>query len=381
MNEREIADALDAPALTNFSTWGYNVVRTLGSNYLAGRVTYLAVEIETGREVVLKHFRFGVAKHWAEYEALQREVQVLRSLSHPGIPKYLTSFESDAGFCLVQEYKDAPSLTSKRSFSSEEICCIAIGVLEVLVYLQQQVPPVIHRDITPANILVDSGVSNIYVVDFGLARLGERSGGSTVTSGTPGFIAPEAFMARGTCTAADVYGLGVTLAVVISGISVDRLSEYMDQNYNLDLDRMLHVGTSQKLKRWLKRATAYSTVERFSTAGEALQYLMNSDLSLSSEQISAETEEDKLAILIQAALSGSGTAMGIIVMGAMIAVYGAYVVSYLLVSGDMARELIRTLSERDWLAISIYCCLGICTLPLLLKVATSFYNLIIVKRD
>jgi serine/threonine protein kinase len=55
----------------------------------------------------------------------------------------------------VQEYKKAPSLAQRRSFTPEDIKQIAVSLLEILVDLQKRTPPVIHRDIKPENILVD----------------------------------------------------------------------------------------------------------------------------------------------------------------------------------------------------------------------------------
>lgn len=73
---------------------------------------------------------------------------------------------------MVQEYKHALSLSVPRSFSPDEIKQIALSVLEILVYLQNRIPPIIHRDIKPENILVNDQI-NVTLVDFGFARIGE----------------------------------------------------------------------------------------------------------------------------------------------------------------------------------------------------------------
>jgi serine/threonine protein kinase len=79
-------------------------------------------------------------------DAIEREIAVLRDLKHPGIPRYLNSFQTADGFCIVQEYKAAEPLSKDRSFSPEELKIIASKILEILVYLQNRIPPVIHRD-------------------------------------------------------------------------------------------------------------------------------------------------------------------------------------------------------------------------------------------
>ena len=152
-----------------FKALGYQIERELGHNRSREQDTYLASSNETQLPVVIKQFQFArVGASWSEYEAHQREIKLLQQLKHPSIPQYLDSFETDAGFCLVQEYKNAPSLAQSPHFKPQQIKQIALAVLEILFYLQQKNPPVIHRDIKPENILVDEQLK-VYLVDFGLA--------------------------------------------------------------------------------------------------------------------------------------------------------------------------------------------------------------------
>jgi serine/threonine protein kinase len=170
---------------------GYQIVRELGRNWEGGRITYLAHTLDH-RQVVIKEFRFAAMQsEWSGYKAHEREIEVLQQLEHPRIPRYLDSFEVPSGFCLVQQYQDAPSLADRSSFTPEAIKQIALSVLEILVYLQARVPPIIHRDIKPENILVDKQM-NAFLIDFGFARIrGGELALSSVAAGTPGFIPPE----------------------------------------------------------------------------------------------------------------------------------------------------------------------------------------------
>jgi putative transposase len=94
-----------------------------------------------------------------------------------------------------------------RSFAPDEIKQIATSVLEILVYLQNRIPPIIHRDIKPENILVDEQI-NVYLVDFGFARIGEGEVAmSSMVKGTLGFMAPEQLFNRQLTEASDLYGL------------------------------------------------------------------------------------------------------------------------------------------------------------------------------
>ena len=77
---------------------------------------------------------------------------------------------------MVQEYKNAQSLAVSRSFDPNQIKQIAVSALQILVYLQNRIPPIIHRDVKPENILLDKQ-QNVYLVDFGFARVGEGNVG------------------------------------------------------------------------------------------------------------------------------------------------------------------------------------------------------------
>lgn len=104
-----------------------------------------------------------------------------------------------------------------RSFSPDEIKQIALSVLEILVYLQNRIPPIIHRDIKPENILVGDQI-NVTLVDFGFARIGEGEVAiSSMVKGTLGFMPPEQLFNRQLTAASDLYGLGATLICLLTG--------------------------------------------------------------------------------------------------------------------------------------------------------------------
>ena len=143
------------------------MIDSFQNNIQGGRVTYKAIDIKSKKPVVIKQFRFATTSDWDSYKLIEREIEVLRGLKHRGIPKYLTKFDPGDGLYLVQEYKNADPLSKKRSFSPEEIKSITGQVLEILIYLQTQIPIIIHRDLKPDNILVNDDI-NVYLIDFGM---------------------------------------------------------------------------------------------------------------------------------------------------------------------------------------------------------------------
>ena len=256
--------------LPDFSKHGFRIKSELGVNRAGGRVTYLARHLKTRRLVVIKQFQFARSSNWGGYEALRQEGQVLKSLKHPGIPRYLGVFKSDDGFCMVQEYKRAQSLAEPRSFDPEAIRQIAIACLEILVYLQNRIPPVIHRDFKPANILV-SKTLKVYLVDFGFARIGDGEVGvSSVVKGTLGFMPPEQIFNRQLSEASDLYGLGMTLICLLTNTPADRVGDLVDVTYQVDFTR-LKADLSPQWLRWLEKMVQPRLGERFENAATALE--------------------------------------------------------------------------------------------------------------
>lgn len=272
----------------DFSTYGYQVVQELGHNQTGDRTTYLATEIATRQAVVIKQFSFGrPGASWSGFKAYEREIQVLRSLNHPGIPRYLDCFETKNSFCLLQEYKDAQPLSVPRSFSTDEIKQIAVSLLEILVYLQSLVPPVTHRDIKPENILIDEQL-NVYLVDFGFARIGGSDlAMSSVVVGTTGFMPPEQLLNQDLSAASDLYGLGATLICLLCGIDSASLSKFIDETYTINTEKLLHTSVDARFKQWLKKMVAPKRRDRYLDAATALAALS----SLQSPLISADATE------------------------------------------------------------------------------------------
>jgi serine/threonine protein kinase len=262
----------------DFTPQGYKVTRELGRNREGGRIAWLGSQLQTGQQVVIKQFCFAqTGSSWSAYKEHEREIQVLNGLKHPGIPEYLGAFATDNGFCLVQEYKNAESLAVQRSFDPEEIKHIAVKVLEILVYLQNRIPPVIHRDVKPENILVDDQL-NVYLIDFGMSRIGSQEvAASSVFQGTPGFIPPEQL--RKPTEGSDLYGLGATLICLLTGKKSTQIQDLTDEDdpYVIHFRNLLP-RLSPRFLGWLELMVKPRLKERFADAQTALEGLKPLDV-------------------------------------------------------------------------------------------------------
>lgn len=267
----------------DFCKLGYQIERLLGQNRACGRVTYKGTSTNTQMPVVIKQVQLAhPGTSWLDYDTYQREVQVLQKLDHPCIPRYLDSFVTTTGFYLVQEYKKASSLAPLHHWTPAEVKQIAVAVLEVLVYLQQQVRPIIHRDIKPENILVERQGDNappeseealkVTLVDFGFACVG---GGEVATSsvvkGTLGFMPPEQLFNRQLTEASDLYSLGVTLICLLTQTKSTEVGNLIDETYHFNFKLLPQL--SPQFIDWLEKMVAPSLKNRYPNAVTALKAL------------------------------------------------------------------------------------------------------------
>jgi serine/threonine protein kinase len=244
----------------------YQCDRRLGKQ--AGRQTLLARDLKTQQQVVVKLLSFSSDFNWEDLKLFEREVETLKSLSHPAIPRYLDSFEIDTpnrkGFALVQTYIEAKSLqeylSDGRTFSEREVKQLATALLDILAYLHQRQPPVIHRDIKPSNILLKNrsgnSVGEVYLVDFGAVQTLATQQGKTVTVvGTYGYMPPEQFGGRAV-PASDLYSLGATL---IALITKQHPADLPQQDLQIEFEQITQL--SPGFTNWLKWMT-HPSLER-----------------------------------------------------------------------------------------------------------------------
>jgi serine/threonine protein kinase len=256
----------------------YRIQSQLGHN--AGRRTLLAQDLHTQEFVVLKILSFNSDFRWEDLKLFEREAETLKSLSHAAIPRYLDSFELDLldcrGFVLVQSYIDATSLQDwikrGRTFSEEEVKQIAKALLNVLNYLHDRNPPVIHRDVKPSNILLTSDrsahqVGELYLVDFGSVQTAVRETGTMTIVGTYGYMPPEQFSGRA-FRASDLYSLGATLIYLVTGTHP---ADLLQEDLLLQFEPVTHLSPS--FVHWLEQMTHPNRKQRFTSAQLALQAL------------------------------------------------------------------------------------------------------------
>lgn len=252
----------------------YRIIDILGQGGIG--ITYEAEDLKSSQRVALKALSLRRTDDAKVLELFEREVQILAQLNHPAIPRYLDYFHINKRrnrfFYLAQQLAEGKSLAVllEKGWQPDEaqVKLIATQLLEILVYLQQLTPPVIHRDIKPQNIIrCDDG--RVFLVDFGAVQdvyHNTLTGGSTV-AGTYGYMAPEQFRGRAVL-ATDLYALGVTLISLLTQKSPTDLPYR-----NLKIDFRPHVRVTKQFADWLERMIEPVAEDRFLSAEEALAVL------------------------------------------------------------------------------------------------------------
>ncbi|XP_049365348.1 probable serine/threonine-protein kinase PIX13 [Solanum verrucosum] len=162
------------------------------------------------------------------FEEWQSEVNFLGRLSHPNLVKLLGYCHEDKELLLVYEFMPKGSLENhlfRRSAAIEPLSWdlrlkIAIGAARGLAFLHTSEKKVIYRDFKASNILLD-GNYNAKISDFGLAKLGPSGSNSHVTTrvmGTYGYAAPEYVETGHLYVKSDVYGFGVVVLELLTGL-------------------------------------------------------------------------------------------------------------------------------------------------------------------
>lgn len=263
----------------------YNVLQELGEGGF-GR-TYLAEDLHRYKErCVLKEFvpQIEDPTLLAKAEELfEREAKVLYQLQHPQIPKFRELMREGGKLFLVQDYAEGPTyrnlLQGRQGghFSETEIIQLLYQLLPVLDYIHGL--DMIHRDISPENLILRSTDGKPVLIDFGsvkqIAATVEQelaANGNPTRIGKAGYVPQEQFHSGVVNATSDLYGLAATLVVLAIGKEPQELQDIYDNTWNWEQ----FISLSEPLNGVLKKMLAPAPVERYGSAAEVLQALQGS---------------------------------------------------------------------------------------------------------
>ncbi|HTK08524.1 MAG TPA: WD40 repeat domain-containing serine/threonine-protein kinase [Ktedonobacteraceae bacterium] len=236
---RACGQPLRAPAVTitvsNTLTGLLSPQHMLKQRYVilgpAGRggfgAVYKAMDTQFGdRQVAIKEMsqsnltplELGSANHAFHHEAI-----LLGNLTHPNLPRIYEQFVDAGRSYLVMDFIDGETLAEHlerlngQKLSLQRVLDISLQLCSVLEYLHGRQPPIIFRDLKPANVMIDAS-NHVYLIDFGIARQFKPGQAKDTTAlGSSGYAAPEQYGRSQTTVRADLYALGATLHQLLTG--------------------------------------------------------------------------------------------------------------------------------------------------------------------
>lgn len=262
--------------LPDLTMHGYQVSDLLSACNDLGRFSYLAKEIESDRLVVLKEWRpFNFENQSLCYDRYLPEIERLQQLDHPNIPKYLNSFATETGFFVVREFQTGNSLADLGQLSPADIKLVGDGVLKILSDLHHLQPIVIHHNLKPENIIVDTeGELAFYLVDLALYPEGD---GDILRDS--GFLPPEQLFDLDRIPASDLHSLGVALICSLTGTSTSQAAHLFDDEYRLHFKHLAPEDTDPYVIAWLESMVEQNRQRRKVNIGSNRYRLANSIFS------------------------------------------------------------------------------------------------------
>lgn len=220
--ENQAPDLLAQPPIKG----RYHLLAQLGAGGFGA--VYRAEDVSLGnRMVAIKEMTQSGLKpaELAEAtEAFQREAYLLAGLKHPNLPHIYDHFREAGRWYLVMDFIEGQTLeallaqTPAKRLPVNDVLKIGLQLASVLGYLHANQPPIIFRDLKPANVML-TATGHAYLIDFGIARLFKPGQAKdTLIIGTPGYLAPEGYGKAQTTPRSDIYSLGATLHHLLSGI-------------------------------------------------------------------------------------------------------------------------------------------------------------------
>jgi serine/threonine protein kinase/ribosomal protein L40E len=221
--------------------------------------------------------------------AFEHEAHLLADLLHPNLPRIYEHFAENDRSYLVMDFIDGQTLEEHLAkigggpLPVEQVAKWAEQLCDVLSYLHSHQPPIVFRDLKPANVMIgDSG--HIYLIDFGIARIfkpGKQH--DTVALGSPGYAAPEQYGKAQSTPRSDIYSLGALLHYLLTG------SDPSEQPFFFRPASQLNSAVNPALEALLKQMLEMDSERRPASAQVVLQSLEQATTKMTPATLAAAT--------------------------------------------------------------------------------------------
>ncbi len=282
----------------------YEILTMIGKGGMSE--VYLAMDKNLNKQWAVKEIkkRARDKNNAVVVQSAIAEANMMKKLDHPCLPRIVDIIDREDVIYVIMDYIEGEPLNKVLEKNGAQPQDVVIQWAEdlcgVLDYLHTQNPPIIYRDMKPANIMLQPN-GNIKLIDFGIAReYKEQNLEDTVSLGTKGYAAPEQFGGKGqTDRRTDIYCLGVTLYHLVTGKSPT------EPPYEIYPIRYWNPELSSGLEAIILKCTQTNPDERYDSCAELL-YALSRYEDMDEDHIRKQKNKVKLfaAMLALALVSG-----------------------------------------------------------------------------
>jgi serine/threonine protein kinase, bacterial len=241
----------------------YQILKPLGQGGMGS--TYLAWDQQ--KMLVLKEMNAEVANNTKAQELFEREAKILSTLQHKGIPRYQDFFTEAGKRYLAMDLVHGQDLEhfiiNKGPVNPTQAIEWMLQLCEILTYIHSQQPPLIHRDVKPANLLVSNVGQQISLIDFGAVKESGSVGSTRI--GAPDYMAPEQNQGK-PVTQSDLYALGPTILFLVTGENPSKYLTLTAKGYEFSVKNVPTI--TPQLAEVIHKISAGRSSERYATAAE-----------------------------------------------------------------------------------------------------------------
>jgi serine/threonine-protein kinase len=232
-----------------------------------------------GRLVALKVLSESLSRDPSARRRFRREAEISALLEHPSIVPVYEAGEADDLAFMVMRLIDGETLAAHVAHRLPPVSeALRIGQAAAAALGFAHSRGVIHRDVTARNVMIAT-TGSVYVLDFGLARVPDRSESTSAhVTGTVPYLAPESLRGGGTDWRSDIYSLGVVLYEALTGArplhgeSIDEI-QYKCLQGMIDPPSRLRPELTPEIDAVVMRALAREPADRHASADELAEAL------------------------------------------------------------------------------------------------------------